>query len=101
MLGTCGHGGMTARHALPMDHSCAILRQRHQSYGKENSYDLLAIAVMSIPLRFMLWKGKSLDHKNWLNEEPPPERNHKRQDEHQNFQPLAVPASLRCHPEAS
>jgi hypothetical protein len=56
---------------------------------------------MSIPLRFMLWKGKSLDHKNWLNEEPSRKRNHKRQDKHQNFQPLAVPASLRCHPDAS
>jgi len=34
-------------------------RQRRQSCGKENddSYDSPAIAVVSIPLRFMLWKG--------------------------------------------
>ena len=34
-------------------------RQRRQSCGKEkgDSYDSPAIAVVSIPLRFMLWKG--------------------------------------------
>jgi hypothetical protein len=39
MLGIFGLGSMTTRLALRMNHNCANLRQRHQSYGKENSYD--------------------------------------------------------------